>query len=418
MRVEPNPTESSASAAAPSGVRGASALLRGARAARGEEAGTEFSALLMGALWSGANGAFGSAGAQSLPRTAQGSRDAGGTGSQSSLASEAPRSPTTRARVELATGSRVGPSAAAEMSQSAGETQPANGVARRGQASVPIAAGGSREMVTSGVSMQQRVASVQAGATSAATMSAPLRAAGIVAGSGQAASGVPRATVAPQVAASSSAAIAGVARAAAVRPVVSAMSAPGAGSRGAGAPAAPGSSVRLQRVNQSAPGAGQLSQQESAEFLSSVERGFAALLSRQGGRVTLRLAPESLGRMTIQLDVKQGVVKADFAVEHRAAREELDRALPTLRASLEARGLSVARLDVRTMESPQVADRSSDASALQAASRGASMVALVRPSLREGARESHVSAEDPRHPSEWRRTRGSRMLHDAVDLVA
>ncbi len=155
-----------------------------------------------------------------------------------------------------------------------------------------------------------------------------------------------------------------------------------------------------------------------------MERGFAALLSRQGGRVTLRLAPESLGQMTIQLDVKQGVVKADFAVEHRAAQEELNRALPMLRASLEARGLSVSRLDVRSMEPSQAARAVGGASGPhtlpQSVSQtgGESVVALLRHTAMDGQRESHVSAEDPRHSHQSRRSRGSRALLGAVDLVA
>lgn len=396
-------------------------MQRGARVARGEEVGSEFSALLMGALWSGANGAFGSTAAQSLPRTAQGSRDASGTGSQPSLGDEAPRSPTARARIELATGTRVGPSAAADMTQSVGQARPEHASGRRVLASEPTVASGPRDVTRLAASMRPTPGATQIGATPT-SHSSTFRGATTAVGSGLAGASTSRATAALQLAPVSPSVAAGAVRMSAVRPAATAASAPGATPGVAIGPTASGKDARASRAGHAATGTSTLNQGESAELLSSVERGFAALLSRQGGKVTLRLAPESLGQMTIQLDVKQGVVKADFAVEHRAAREELNRAMPMLRASLEARGLSVARLDVRTMGSAEGPGHSSDASALQAASRGASMVALVRPSMgesmREGATESHVSAEDPRHPSELRRARGSRMLHDAVDLVA
>lgn len=75
-------------------------------------------------------------------------------------------------------------------------------------------------------------------------------------------------------------------------------------------------------------------------------RGVVAALRQGGGTATLRLNPESLGELRIRLEVYEGRVRARFEVAREPARELLDRALPGLRAALEAQGLEVERLAV------------------------------------------------------------------------
>ncbi len=92
---------------------------------------------------------------------------------------------------------------------------------------------------------------------------------------------------------------------------------------------------------------------EAQLFGAQLRRGMAAVLKQgatQGnGRVTLRLRPEALGELKIQMDMKEGVVQARFEVTTQQARGLLDEHLPALRAALQARGLAVHRLEVSVM---------------------------------------------------------------------
>lgn len=71
-------------------------------------------------------------------------------------------------------------------------------------------------------------------------------------------------------------------------------------------------------------------------------------LGREGGRVRLRVAPEALGSVTIDLRVQKGHVDASVIADSEAAAATLREHLPELRAKLEQSGLTVDRLDVET----------------------------------------------------------------------
>lgn len=75
-------------------------------------------------------------------------------------------------------------------------------------------------------------------------------------------------------------------------------------------------------------------------------RGLAAALRQGGGSVTLRLHPEELGDLKVRVDSADGRIGATFEVQSEQARDLLDKTLSDLRTALEARGLSVDRLDV------------------------------------------------------------------------
>ena len=84
---------------------------------------------------------------------------------------------------------------------------------------------------------------------------------------------------------------------------------------------------------------------EAAELNGArLGRGLRSAVSQGGGAVTLRLTPEALGTVRVQLDMSGGRVAAHFQAETSAARDLLQQQLPQLRASLEAQGLSVDRL--------------------------------------------------------------------------
>lgn len=82
------------------------------------------------------------------------------------------------------------------------------------------------------------------------------------------------------------------------------------------------------------------------EPVEQVHKGLATVLRHRGGTVTIRLTPESLGPVRIRLDVGEGRVTAKFEAATDGARRLLEANLDGLRASLEARGLTVERLDI------------------------------------------------------------------------
>lgn len=85
--------------------------------------------------------------------------------------------------------------------------------------------------------------------------------------------------------------------------------------------------------------------QVSAQF----KRGLAQVLKAGGGELTMRLNPEQLGALRIQVRIGSGVVGVRVEAETEQARELLSRDSATLRAALEARGLEVEFL---TIEKP------------------------------------------------------------------
>ncbi len=85
---------------------------------------------------------------------------------------------------------------------------------------------------------------------------------------------------------------------------------------------------------------------EQQKVLAQVGRGLAAALKREGGVVTLRLRPESLGELKIRVELNHGRVRAVFRADNDSARQLLETSLDALKSSLEAKGLRVDRLFV------------------------------------------------------------------------
>lgn len=86
--------------------------------------------------------------------------------------------------------------------------------------------------------------------------------------------------------------------------------------------------------------------QQDQAALAVANRGLEVALKQQGGSVQLRLTPESLGAMKIEMSIVRGTVAATLQASTPEARELLSRHIETLRASLEAKGLSVERLSI------------------------------------------------------------------------
>lgn len=86
---------------------------------------------------------------------------------------------------------------------------------------------------------------------------------------------------------------------------------------------------------------------DAATLEALASRGLTAALQQKGGTLTMRLIPETLGSMKIQMDVKQGIVNVNLEVGTAEAHRLLTQSLDTLRTALESRGLAVDKLGVQ-----------------------------------------------------------------------
>jgi hypothetical protein len=91
---------------------------------------------------------------------------------------------------------------------------------------------------------------------------------------------------------------------------------------------------------------GQAGQAEPRPLAGAIARVLVRAVRDGGGEVTLRLMPESLGRVTIRLSVEGGAVTAVLSPATEPARALLEGTSDDLRAALEARGLRVERIEV------------------------------------------------------------------------
>lgn len=149
---------------------------------------------------------------------------------------------------------------------------------------------------------------------------------------------------------------------------------------------------------------------------SQVDRSFAALLSKQGGRVTMRLNPHWLGDMTVRMELDRGAVRAVFETGNAAATSAVSGAIDSLRAALADRGLKVEELQVVSRE--QAGAAASSVAAAAAVQVPARMAQHLARSYRANADQEHwIVAEDPRHERTIGRARGSRGRTDAIDVV-
>ena len=86
---------------------------------------------------------------------------------------------------------------------------------------------------------------------------------------------------------------------------------------------------------------------EAQIVAQSVARGLNAAVNQKGGSITLRLSPESLGLVRIQMTLDQGAVSVRLEATNPAAQGLLTEHIAMLRGSLESRGLTVDKLSVQ-----------------------------------------------------------------------
>lgn len=87
--------------------------------------------------------------------------------------------------------------------------------------------------------------------------------------------------------------------------------------------------------------------QENRQFEAQLQRGLAQVLRQKGGTLNLKLTPVELGEVRISLSVAQGRVSGSIEASNESARGLLEQNLEKLKSSLEQRGVTVDRLEVR-----------------------------------------------------------------------
>ena len=80
---------------------------------------------------------------------------------------------------------------------------------------------------------------------------------------------------------------------------------------------------------------------------AQLQRGLAQVLRQKGGTLSLRLNPVDLGEVKISLSIAQGRVDGSIEASTESARGLLNQNIEKLKSSLEQRGITVDRLEVR-----------------------------------------------------------------------
>lgn len=81
-------------------------------------------------------------------------------------------------------------------------------------------------------------------------------------------------------------------------------------------------------------------------------RGALALTRTTGGSLTMRLEPESLGALRIQMSLSQGRVAVQFHAETAQARGLLSQHMETLRSAMETQGLKLESVQIHSLSRP------------------------------------------------------------------
>ncbi|MFG0274572.1 MAG: flagellar hook-length control protein FliK [Phycisphaerales bacterium] len=115
-------------------------------------------------------------------------------------------------------------------------------------------------------------------------------------------------------------------------------------------------SLRLEQVATPASSAGAAGRgaeaADDSAAMQAVHRGLGAAVRQRGGSVTIRLSPESMGQVRIEMSIRQGTVDVRFEASTEQARELLTRHADMLRSTLHQKGFGVERIDVHTQPAP------------------------------------------------------------------
>jgi flagellar hook-length control protein FliK len=82
------------------------------------------------------------------------------------------------------------------------------------------------------------------------------------------------------------------------------------------------------------------------EVMAQVQRGLASIMNTKGGTMKMRLSPDHLGEIKIELSTKDGEVQVKIDAANDDARSMLKEGLEGLRHSMESRGVRIDELRV------------------------------------------------------------------------
>lgn len=85
---------------------------------------------------------------------------------------------------------------------------------------------------------------------------------------------------------------------------------------------------------------------DGSDVPGTVARGLSAAVLQRGGSVSLKLTPESLGQVRIDMTMDRGSVAVRIEAGSVAAQDLLESSMAMLRSTLEGKGLSVDRISV------------------------------------------------------------------------
>ncbi len=84
------------------------------------------------------------------------------------------------------------------------------------------------------------------------------------------------------------------------------------------------------------------------KILKNIENGVKIAMNRPEGQISIKLQPPELGRMDIQLSVKEGGVSAEILTENHAVKEVILTNLEQLKSNMDNANLSLNNVDVST----------------------------------------------------------------------
>ncbi len=135
--------------------------------------------------------------------------------------------------------------------------------------------------------------------------------------------------------------------------------------------------------------------------VARIARGLQTALAQRGGTLSLRLTPQDMGTVRIDLSVQNGVVSASLTAEHEAVRNLLGQDLGQLKSALESRGLTVGRLEVQTQAPPAQAPSGPTPQQNYAGGDGRSRGQFTQQGFSQSSGQQGGSPRDGRRPDSF-----------------
>ena len=102
-------------------------------------------------------------------------------------------------------------------------------------------------------------------------------------------------------------------------------------------------------------------QTDIREIVSQVVERIKVQLNPDSTSLEMRLNPENLGRVSINITSKEGVMTAEIRTENRQAKEAIESQLQLFKENIEAKGIKVEAIEVRISDFNMADDRNSQA---------------------------------------------------------